>query len=100
MIRTRLSIRGLALLVTAAAVVFAVASQPAAVLGLGAGVLSIPAALLVQAAFFTVGSAFGRWLGPIDVVARTNRGGIEHSSLARTAARQPDGQAISTADGQ
>jgi hypothetical protein len=100
MIRTRLSIRGLALLVTAAAVVFAVASQPAALLGLGAAALSVPAALLVQAAFFSMGSAFGRWLGPVDVVARTNRGGIEHSSLARTATRRPDSQANSTADGR
>ena len=99
MIRTRLSIRGLALLVTAAAVVFAVASQPAAVLGLAAAALSVPAALLVQAAFFSIGSAFGRWLGPVDVVARTNRGGIEHSSLARTAARPPDTKANLTADG-
>ena len=100
MIRTRLSIRGLALLVTAAAVVFAVASQPAAVLGLGTGVLSIPAALLVQAAFFSIGSAFGRWLGPVDVMARTNRGGVENSSLARTAARRPDDSANSTAGGR
>lgn len=90
MIRTRLSIRGLALLVTAAAVIFAVASQPAAVLGLGAGALSVPLALLVQAGFFTLGGAFGRWLGPIDVVARTSRGGIEYSSLARTAGRRQE----------
>jgi hypothetical protein len=99
MIRTRLSIRGLALLVTAAAVVFAIASQPAALVGIVAGLLSIPAALLVQAAFFTIGSAFGRWLGPVDVIARTNRGGIEHSSLARTASRRPESHPTPTAGG-
>jgi formate hydrogenlyase subunit 3/multisubunit Na+/H+ antiporter MnhD subunit len=72
----------MALIVLVAAVVFAVASQPPAIAGIVIGLLSIPLALLVQAAFFTVGSAFGRWLGPVDVVARTSRGGIEHSSLA------------------
>ena len=87
MIRTRLSTRGLVLLVTAATMLFAIASQPAALVGILVGLLSIPAALLFQAALFLAGSAFGKWLGPIDVVARTNRGGIEHSSLARTAMR-------------
>ena len=75
------------MLVTACTVVFAIASQPAALIGILVGLLSVPAALLVQAAFFMAGSAFGRWLGPVDVIARTNRGGIEHSSLARTASR-------------
>ncbi len=96
MIRTRLSIRGLALLVTAATVVFAIASQPAALVGIAAALLSVPAALLMQAAFFAVGSAFGKWLGPVDVIARTNRGGIEHSSLARTAGRRPASDLSST----
>jgi hypothetical protein len=87
----------MALLVTAAAIVFAVASQPAAIVGLCVALLSIPAALAMQAAFFTVGSAFGRWLGPVDVAARTSRGGVEHSSLARTAARQPTSTVTPTA---
>lgn len=88
MAKPRLSIRRMALIVLVAAIVFAIASQPAAIAGIVIGLLSIPLALLVQAAFFTVGSAFGRWLGPIDVVARTNRGGIEHSSLATTVAER------------
>jgi hypothetical protein len=99
MIRTRLSIRGLVLLVTACTVIFAIASQPAALVGILVGLLSVPAALLVQAAFFAAGSVFGRWLGPVDVVARTNRGGIEHSSLARTASRPPLGDPSSAAGG-
>jgi formate hydrogenlyase subunit 3/multisubunit Na+/H+ antiporter MnhD subunit len=97
--RFRLSIRGMALLVTAAAVVFAVASQPAALVGVFAGFLSIFAALAMQALFFLMGSAFGRWLGPVDVVARTSRGGIEHSSLARTAARPGAATVATTGEG-
>ncbi len=76
----------MALIVLIAAIVFAIASQPPAIAGIAIGLLSIPLALFVQAAFFTAGSAFGRWLGPIDVVARTDRGGVEHSSLATAAA--------------
>lgn len=78
----------MALLITAAAIIFAVASQPAAIVGFCIAMLTVPVALAVQAAFFTIGSAFGSWLGPVDVVARTSRGGIEHSSLARTAPRE------------
>ncbi|BBO33112.1 hypothetical protein [Lacipirellula parvula] len=85
MTKPRLSIRRLALIVLVAAIVFAIASQPPVIAGIVIGLLSFPLAFLVQAAFFTVGSAFGRWLGPVDVVARTNRGGIEHSSLATAA---------------
>lgn len=88
-----MSIRGMVLLVTVAAVVFAVASQPAAIVGFCVALLSVPIALAMQAVFFTVGTAFGRWLGPVDVVARTSRGGVEHSSLARTAVRNPDASA-------
>ena len=87
------------LLVTGAALVFAVASQPAALVGVFLGLLSILAAVLMQGCFFAIGTAFGRWLGPIDVVARTSRGGVEHSSLARTAAR-PDESTISATPGE
>lgn len=50
-------------------------------MGVTAAAVSIPAALLVQAAFFAFGSAFARWLGPQEIVARTSRGGVERSSL-------------------
>lgn len=88
MIRPRLSLRGMAVLMTGAAVVFAVASQPPAVAGIVVGLVSIPIALMFQAAFFFVGALFGRWLGPVDVVARTSRGGVEHSSPLQSAPRQ------------
>jgi hypothetical protein len=50
--------------------------------GLTAGLVSIPLALLVQAGFFMLGSAFAAWLGPQEIIARTSRGGVEQTGMA------------------
>jgi hypothetical protein len=47
--------------------------------GLTVGLLSIPAAIGVQSLFFLLGSAFGTWLGPQEIIARTSRGGMERT---------------------
>jgi hypothetical protein len=49
-------------------------------MGLTVGLVSVPIALAVQAGFFAIGSAFARWLGPQEIVARTSRGGIERTA--------------------
>ena len=51
-------------------------------MGVTIGLLSVAAALLVQAAFFAVGSLAARWLGPQEIVARTSRGGVERTTVA------------------
>jgi hypothetical protein len=50
--------------------------------GVTIGLVSVAIALLVQAAFFAMGSAVARWLGPQEIVARTSRGGIERTTVA------------------
>jgi hypothetical protein len=63
--------------------------------GLTVGLLSVPAAIGVQSLFFLLGSAFGSWLGPQEIVARTSRGGVERTGpppLADRAAKQSQNQ--------
>lgn len=85
MLLPRFTIRSMLLVATGVALVSIFAGQALVgkiwAMGVTAAVVSIPAALLMQAAFFAVGSAFARWLGPQEIVARTSRGGIERSSL-------------------
>jgi hypothetical protein len=85
MLLPRFSIRTMLAIATGVAVISIFAGQAlggkAWAMGLTAAVVSVPVSLAVQALFFAVGSAFARWLGPQDIVARTNRGGVERSSL-------------------
>lgn len=84
----RFTIRSMLLVATGVALVSIFAGQALVgkiwAMGVTAAVVSIPAALLMQATFFAVGSAFARWLGPQEIVARTSRGGVERSSLPGT----------------
>lgn len=84
MLLPRFSIRTLLLIATAVAVVALFAGQAIGgriwAVGVTVGVVSVCVALLVQAAFFALGSAFAYWLGPQEIVARTSRGGIERTA--------------------
>lgn len=83
MLLPRFSLRTLLIVATAVAVVALFAGQAIGgrvwAAGITVGVASVLVALLVQAAFFAVGLAFGRWLGPQEIVARTSRGGVERT---------------------
>ncbi len=83
MLLPRFSIRTALAILTGVAVLSLFAGQAwggrAWALGLTVAVVSVPAALLVHAAFFALGSAFTRLLGPDEIVAHTSRGGIERS---------------------
>ncbi len=46
-------------------------------MGLTIALVSVPAAMVAQAAFFLLGSVFARWLGAQNIIARTSRGGVE-----------------------
>ena len=84
MLLPRFSLRTMLLIAAGIAVASVFAGQAAGgrvwAMGVTIGLVSIAVALLVQAAFFAVGTAAARWLGPQDVVARTSRGGIERTS--------------------
>src|SRR5262245_41897303 len=98
MLLPRFSIRTALAIVTGVAVVSLFAGQAlggrAWAFGLTVAVASVPLALLVHAAFFGLGSAFARLLGPEDIIAYTSRGGVERSSTAAT----PAADASSTLD--
>jgi hypothetical protein len=83
MLLPRFSIRTMLLIATGVAVAAVFAGQALGgrlwAMGLTAAVVSVPLALLVQAGFFALGTAFARWLGPQEIVARTSRGGIERT---------------------
>lgn len=84
MLLPRFSLRTLLLVATAVAVVALFAGEAIGgrvwAVGVTIGVGSVCAALLMQAAFFTIGSAFANWLGPQEIVARTSRGGLERTT--------------------
>jgi hypothetical protein len=84
MLLPRFSIRTMLLVATGVAVLAVFAGQALGgriwAMGLSVAVASVPVALLVQAAFFAMGSAFARWLGPQEIVARTSRGGVERTA--------------------
>lgn len=86
MLLPRFSIRTMLLVAAGVAVAAVFAGQAAGgrmwAMGLTIGLASVVFSLLVQAAFFAVGSIFARWLGPQEIVARTSRGGLERSSVA------------------
>jgi hypothetical protein len=83
MLLPRFSIRTLLAILTGVAVLSLFAGQAwggrAWALGLTVAVLSVPVALMIHAAFFALGSAFTRLLGPDEIVAHTSRGGVERS---------------------
>jgi hypothetical protein len=83
MLLPRFSIRTLLVVATVVALASVFAGEASGgrvwALGLTTGLVSIPLALAVQAAFFALGSAFARWLGPQEIIARTSRGGVERS---------------------
>jgi len=102
MLLPRFSIRTLLLIATGVAIASLFAGQAIGgrvwAVGLTVAVASIPLALLVQAGFFALGSAFARWLGPQEIVARTSRGGIERTAaplLPEAAGRPPSAPARS-----
>jgi hypothetical protein len=84
MLLPRFSIRTMLLAAVGVAVASVFAGQALGgriwALGLTVGLVSVPIALAVQAGFFAVGSAFARWLGPQEIVAKTSRGGIERTA--------------------
>ena len=84
MLLPRFSLRTMLLIAAGIAVASVFAGQAAGgrvwAMGVTIGLVSIAVALLVQAAFFAIGTVAARWLGPQDVVARTSRGGIERTS--------------------
>jgi uncharacterized membrane protein len=86
MLLPRFSIRTMLMIATGVAVASLFAGEAiggrAWAMGLTVAVVSVPLALLVQAAFFALGSAFARWLGPQEIIARTSRGGVERTSLS------------------
>ena len=89
MLLPRFSLRTMLLLAGGVAIASVFAGQAVGgriwAMGLTVGLLSIGLALLVQAAFFALGSAAARWLGPQDIVARTSRGGVERTSAVDVA---------------
>jgi hypothetical protein len=84
MLLPRFSLRTMLLIAAGVAVASVFAGQAVGgriwALGVTIGLVSIGAALLVQAAFFAVGSAVARWLGPQEIIARTSRGGLERTT--------------------
>lgn len=90
MLLPRFSIRTALAILTGVAVISLFAGQAlggrAWALALTVAVATVPVALLVQAAFFTLASSFGRVVGPEEVVAYTSRGGVERSGAAPAAA--------------
>ena len=84
MLLPRFSIRTLLAILTGVAVLSLFAGQAvggrAWALGLTVAVLSIPAALLVHGAFFTLASAFGNLIGSREIVAHTSHGGVERTA--------------------
>lgn len=86
MLLPRFSVRTLLLIAAGVAVASVFAGQAAGgrvwAMGVTIGLVSIGAALVVQAAFFAVGSLAARWLGPQEIVARTSRGGVERTTVA------------------
>jgi hypothetical protein len=79
----RFSIRTMLIIAAAVAVASVFAGQAMGgrmwALGLTVTLLSLPAAIGVQSLFFLLGSAFGSWLGPQEIIARTSRGGVERT---------------------
>jgi hypothetical protein len=86
MLLPRFSIRTALAILTGVAVISLFAGQAlggrAWALGLTVAFATVPVALLVHAALFTLASSFGRVVGPEDVVAYTSRGGVERSGAA------------------
>lgn len=86
MLLPRFSIRTLLAILTGVAVLSLFAGQAwggrAWALGLTVAVISVPAALVVHAVFFALGSAFSRLLGPDEIIAYTSHGGVERSAQA------------------
>jgi hypothetical protein len=84
MLLPRFSLRTMLLIAAGVAVAAVFAGQAVGgriwAMGVTAGLVSIALALLAQAAFFALGSAAARWLGPQDIVALTSRGGVERTS--------------------
>ena len=84
MLLPRFSIRTMLLIAAGVALASLFAGQAGGgriwAMGLTIGVLSVVFSLLVQAAFFALGSAVARYLGPQEIIARTSRGGVERSS--------------------
>lgn len=98
MLLPRFSLRTMLVVAAAVAVASVFAGQAVNgrvwAMGVTIGILSIGAGLLMQAAFFGVGSLAARWLGPQEIVARTSRGGVERTTVTEvldtsTAPRTP-----------
>ncbi len=94
MLLPRFSLRTMLLVAAGVAVASVFAGQAVGgrmwAVGLMIGLASIVAALVVQAAFFAVGSLAARWLGPQEIVARTSRGGIERSTVGEMTGSTPE----------
>ncbi len=86
MLLPRFSLRTMLLIAAGVAVASVFAGQAVGgrvwAMGVTIGLLSVGAALLMQAAFFAAGSLAARWLGPQEIVARTSRGGVERTTVA------------------
>jgi hypothetical protein len=86
MLLPRFTLRTLLAILTGAAILSLFAGQAyggrAWALGLTVAVLSVPVALVVHGALFSLAMLFGRWLGAQEVVARTSRGGVERTAAA------------------
>jgi hypothetical protein len=86
MLLPRFTLRTLLAILTAVAVLSLLAGQAlggrAWALGVTVAVVSVPLALVVHAAFFSMAISFAGWLGAKEVVARTSRGGVERSLVA------------------
>lgn len=90
MTHARFTLRTLLALLTGAAVIAMLGSPAyggrAAAIGVTIAVGSVLATLLVHAFFYSVCMGFLKLLGAEDVVARTSRGGVQHSPSPRAAA--------------
>ncbi len=88
MLLPRFSIRTLLAILTGVAVLSLLAGHAmggrAWALGVTVAAASVPAMLAVHAGFFAAASLFARWLGPVEIVARTSRGGVEQTVLTAT----------------
>ena len=86
MLLPRFSLRTMLLIAAGVAVASVFAGQAVGgrvwAMGVTIGLLSIGAALVVQAAFFAACSLAARWLGPQEIIARTRRGGVERTTVA------------------
>jgi hypothetical protein len=94
MLLPRFSLRTMLLIAAGVAVASVFAGQAVGgriwAMGVTIGLASIAAALLTQAAFFAMGSAAARWLGPQEIIARTSRGGMERTSAGHLVESPPE----------